>query len=335
MTRIPSFGQSLLANPPQGQSVQSVEDILNNTPPAESLPEQQADNFTYQNAPQQRNSGSPLIIFGASLVGAAGLFLAGRQGAFGKHVQKWFGGSPSLKKLQKIMQGKMSEYLGKDGKIKTCEFGTSADGKNQILKAEFENGEVREYIVRKGNKHISMAGVRSDGKQEVILFGRQDGMPVMKTVIKKDSKGNIIGYEKFKGGSVIDKDFEEVSDMLYQKNKTSESSFFGRKRKNITSKKYDNPDTCSPSVTETKVKYNKYGNVTSVKTKTPDGNIKITKLGSDGRPDKVVIIDKEGKKAIHEYLYTVGSDGSRKLKDISSKIDEGNNFTRWYNRIVY
>ncbi len=261
MTRIPAFGQSLLANHTQGQTAPSVEEILKNTPSAEQIPDQKADNFTYQNMPPQKPGSSAFVIFAVSLIGAAGVLLAGRQGAFGKHVKKWVGGTPSFKNLQKSMQGKMTDYLGKDGKIKSCEFTNPKDGKNIIFKTEYEDGEVREYIVRKGKKYISLSGVRADGKQEVILFGKNDGMPVMKTIIEKDASGNIIGYEKYKGGCVIDKDFQEATDTLYQKSKTTENSFFGKKSKTINSKKYDNPDTKEPSLTSTKGNYNKSGKV--------------------------------------------------------------------------
>lgn len=276
MTSIPSFGASLLSNPqsiPSG--TKSAEDIIN-APQHAQIP----DSFAYEGQEQTQKRRNPWIKPFAYLVGIAGLFVAGRQGVFGKHIRKWFGGLPSSSKVAKNIETKMQEYLGKAG-VKVNKVQTSAT--DNLITYELENGSKRLFKRYDTNKFIRLEGMTPDGKAEMIVFRKEDGSPVSRTLFTLGKDNKITGYKSFKDATVLDANFDEAAGVFksYEKGTARKRilGMFGRTQRTDVITRNNNPDVLA-GVTERTLIYDKPDKVTRIIVKNPDGTSTYKKLVS-------------------------------------------------------
>ena len=327
MTAIPSFGASLLQNPAVNQAPsQSVEEILQNTPSAPAIPDTfENSSGGYESAPAK--GGINWFKIGSILVGATGLFVGGRKGWLGKTVQTWFGGRPSLSKVHKNIETKITEYLGRDGgKIQTARIVKNGDG-NKVLRAEFEGGTIREFSVTEGKNVIKLAEKSPvGGQEEVILFNRFDGSPRLRTTLVKDKNGKVVEYASFKGGDILDNTFNETEQIFKHYSITAPKrrylfGLFGPKQTKTTVSTFINPESGKPVVSTSKTVF-KHGKKVKVIQNINGEERKI--LINDAGKVAQIQTKKNGKVVCQHFEYTTTPDGKQVISGVKYKDLKGN-----------
>ena len=215
MSFIPSFGTSLLANPPiKKEPPTKVEDILNSTPAPQPV---KRDSFevTQPQPKRQKQGGGVVAPLLTTAVGLGGLFFFGRKGWLGKTIKTWFGGRLSTAKAHKKIAGQLQEYMSRYGSVS----GVTID--KNVIKVEMESGKIREFkiIPKKNDTVIQLESTPSKNRREVINFRREDASPMHRVLFRLGKHGETKGYVSYKGGDILSKDFDEVSQM-YKKSST-------------------------------------------------------------------------------------------------------------------
>ncbi len=213
MTVIPSFGSSLL-HAPQANATPSpsVEEILSKPSQYEQAVPQASDAA----APVKSHSMlAPVLV---TLVGLAGVVLAGRKGWLGGAVKRLMGGGISGKKLQEKINQKLADYM-------------SRTGDEAFSFSVLRNGNIRaERINRNGHK-------------EIITFNKQTGAPETRTVFTKFGRDDkALEYKSFKGFDVLDADFNEADGLFKSYSRTGvrrKYLIFGPKQNVATIKNND------------------------------------------------------------------------------------------------
>lgn len=322
MTSIPAFGTSLLENPKiNPATAPSVEEILQATPTPQVY-NQPEDSFERADAIPRKsgNSWMPLI---TTVVGATGLFLAGRKGWFGKTIKTWFGGRPSLKKAHNKIAEQMKEYMSKFGEVEKTSVQKNNEGKH-ILDVTMKDGSVKTYTFKDNNTTIQLTGKNPEGLEETIIFGREDVAPKTRTMFIKDGSGKTKAYSSFKGGDILNRDFDEAAG-IYKESATSNKRRFlfgliGPKKNVVTTKTYNNPDTGKPNVEKVKSYFWK-GSKSKVKVTNQDGT-KIFKYDESGNVSRVKVKPKKGKAYYEQYKYDIDSEGNKYLAAVIKTSDK-------------
>ena len=141
------------------------------------------------------------------------IILAGRKGWFGKAVKTWFGGRLSVNKAHKKIAAQLQEYMSRYGNVKNV----VVENKNSI-KVTMDNGTVREFkiVPKKNDTIIQLESKPAKNRREVIQFNREDASPLHRILFRLDKNNNVKGYVSYKGGDILSKDFDEVS-QIYKK----------------------------------------------------------------------------------------------------------------------
>lgn len=326
MSSIPSFGTSLLQNPPVKQApAVSVEEILQNTPSA-PIPEQVPDSFQHTSSAEPAPKGGiNWGGIGTTLLAAGGLFFMGRKGWLGKHIQTWFGGRMSLKNVHKNIEAKMSEFLGKDGaKVQSAKVVKNAEGKN-VLRAEFEGGTVKEFGMVENNNVIRLTSAAENGQNSVILFNRIDGSPKSRVILAKNEKGKVVEYSSFKGGDILDAGFKDSENVYKSFSKTEPSrryGLFGPKETKTTVKTYTDPETGKPIISKTKTVY-KHGKLAKIHQETK-GKKRSFIFGDNNRLSQIQIKGKDGKVEVRHFEYTTTPEGKSVISKVRFTDKKGN-----------
>ena len=323
MASIPAFGTSLLTNPPVNKPASvSVEEILQSTPSPAPVYEQPEDSFERSDV-QPRKSGGSWIPWATTAVGAAGLFLAGRHGWFGKTIKTWFGGRPSLKKAHNKIAEQMKEYLSRFGEVEKAAVSKNSEGKHS-LNVTMKDGTVQTFKFKDNNTTIHLTGKNPDGVEEAIVFGREDVAPQFRTMFVKDSNGKTKAFASFKGGDILNKEFDEGAGIYKTSTNKNKRRFFfgliGPKKNVVTTKTYNNPDTGKPSVEKVKSYFWK-GAKSKVKVTNENGT-KIFSYDENGNVSRVKIKPKKGKAYYEHYNYTVDSEGNKVLASVVATSDK-------------
>ena len=201
MIGIPSFGSSLLTNP-QTKTTQapSVEEIMSQ--PSTTQVTQPADSNSYK----KHSKTAPILI---TLVGLAGVVLAGRKGWLGGTIKRLMGGGISNKKLFERINTKLSDYM-------------SRTGDEAFSFSKLKNG------------NIKAERITSQGHKEIITFNKQTGAPESRTIFTKfGGSDKALEYKTFKGFDVLDADFNEVDGLYKSYSRTKmkrKYSIFGPKQ---------------------------------------------------------------------------------------------------------
>lgn len=329
MSSIPSFGTSLLQNPPVKQTpAVSVEELLQNTPSA-PLPEQVPDSFQHasSSAPAPK-SGINWGGIGTTLLAAGGLFFMGRKGWLGKHIQTWFGGRMSLKNVHKNIEAKMSEFLGKGGaNVQSAKVVKNAEGKN-VLRAEFEGGVVKEFGIVENKNVIKLTSAAENGQESVILFNRIDGSPRSRVIFAKDKDGKVLEYASFKGGDILDagfKDSENVYRSFSQTKPSRRYGIFGPKETKTTVRTYVDPETGNPVVSKIKTVY-KHGRRAKIHQEI-NGQNRTFIFGDSGRLAQIQTKGADGKVVVQHFEYTTTPEGKSVISSVKFTDKKGNPLT--------
>ncbi len=204
---------------------------------------------------------------------------AGRKGLFGKKIKGWLGGLPKAVKPEEVfsrIETKMAEFLGKGGDVVTSsKIATAADG-TSVLRAEFQSGAVREYQLKEGDNVIKLicrdAGTETNplrkifGKtrksekvnlEQYVLFDKADGAVRFRTDLARGADGKVRAYASYKGETVLEPDFNEVTGIFKDYHK--EYGFFGPRFEQSEVRLFNNPTSGEPSVIKSKRTYRKNG----------------------------------------------------------------------------
>lgn len=142
---------------------------------------------------------------------------AGRKGLFGQKIKGWLGGFPKAVKPEEVfkrIEARMAEFLGKNGDvIKSTKITTAADG-SSILRTEFENGAVKEYAIKQGEKVIKLFGKNDKNFDQYILFDKTDGAVLYRTELERDSAGKVKEYLSYKGEDILNADFTDATGLF-------------------------------------------------------------------------------------------------------------------------
>lgn len=312
MTSIPTFGKSLLDNPSiNPATAPKVEDILQTAPSAPPAYNQPADSFERTDV-MPRKGGNSLLPLITTAVGATGLFLAGRKGWFGKTIKTWFGGRPSLKKAHNKIAEQMKEYMSRFGEVEKTSVLKNNEGKH-VLDVTMKDGSVKSYTFKDNNSTIQLTGKNPDGLEETIIFGREDVAPKTRTMFIKDGSGKTKAYSSFKGGDILNRDFDEATGIYKESATSNKRRFFfgliGPKKNVVTTKTYNNPDTGKPNTEKVKSYFWK-GSKSKVKVTNQDGT-KIFKYDANGNVSRVKVKPKNGKAYYEHYEYSFNIDNGK------------------------
>lgn len=324
MSSIPSFGTNLLQNPPvKTDSPRTVEELLQNSPPA-PLPEQSYDSFQYSGASPTK-SGFSLTSIGTTLAAAGGLFLMGRKGLLGAKIQTWFGGRMSLKNVHKNIEAKMTEFLGKGGEtVQSAKIIKNTEG-NNILRAEFDGGVVREFNIVDGKNVVKLTNTATNGQENIILFNRIDGSPRSRVILAKDKDGKVLEYASFKGGDILDASFKDSENVYRSFNQSKPSRFlglFGPKKSNTVIKTHIDPDTGAPVVTKVKTVFKK-GKRAKVK-QNINGQKRTFVFGDSGKLTQIQTKGTDGKTIVQHFDYTLTPEGKSVISGVRFTDKKGN-----------
>ena len=223
---------------------------------------------------------------------SAAIIFAGRKGLFGKKIQAWFGGATKIKPEQVFerIETKMSEFLGKGGQtVKTSKITTASDG-TSILRAEFENGTVREYAIKEGENVIKLFGKKGEGIEEYILFDKMDGAVKYRTDLARSADGKVRAYASYKGEDVLNADFNEVTGIFkdyWRKDPQRQFGILGRYKGDSQVRTFTNPTGDKPYTLDIKKIYKdgklskiKHQSGTELKTFIYDESGNLTKITS-------------------------------------------------------
>ena len=330
MTSIQSFGASLLdpnVRAEQVKSQQSVEDIMNNTPAP--VQEQAPDTFTKEGEQpaKAKRGGFNWLKIGGFTIAALGLFFFGRMGWLGKHIQKWFGGKPSMSKINENIENKMAEYLniGEGGKVKIK---TNDDG-TKVLRAEFSSGNIQEYSIVEGENLVKLKGRFQDCElnEEYITFSKSSGSPVARVNLKRNDAGKVEEFQSYKGADVLNNDFnEDVGLYKYFVKSSPKRRFlglFGPKQVKSSLNVYTNPKTGKPYVIESKTVYR--DNKPVYEKQIREGLERIIYFDKqNGKISKIVTTAQDGKKVIENFKSVLNGDGKLVTARVSIVDSKGN-----------
>ena len=214
---------------------------------------------------------------------SAAIIFAGKKGLFGKKIKTWFGGTPRVKpeKIFENIETKISEFLGKNNNaVKSSKITKATDG-SSVLKAEFENGIIREYKVTEGESVIKLFGKNEQNLEEFIVFGKADGVVKSRTVLARDSKGKVQAYANYRGEDVLNPDFNEVTGIYkdyWKRDINHKYKIFGPKQVVSETRTFTNTESGEPFVTTVKKTFK---------------NGKVSKLN----------VDRGEKSVVDEFLY--------------------------------
>ena len=277
MTSIPSFGESLLSNRQANvETTRTAEEIIN-APQYSQVP----DSFQYSGETQEPKKSRSWLRPLGYLATAGILFFAGRKGVFGKHIKKWFGGLPSAKTVTKNIETKMQEYLGKGGSnVSKTLTETTPDG-STIITFELQNGSRRVFQRFDTKNFVRLEGKAPDGRAEMIVFRKDDGTPVSRTLFKLSDDGKIMSYKSYKDAKVLDSGFNDSEGLFksYERgSKGKRYGLFGRTQRTDKVVMNTNPEAAAGNVLERTLIYDEPNKVTRMIIKNPDGTVTYKKL---------------------------------------------------------